>query len=52
MYQIAGANNENWTEGLAKEHNDEMINILVNTFKDHINYQDIRDKLITQKSGM
>ena len=48
MYKKAETNNENWTEGLAQEHNDEMILVLMNSFSN--NYVNIQKLLLNHIS--
>lgn len=49
MYQKAKEKNVNWNVGLAKEHGNEMIDILVNSFKNSEEYKNIRKQLSDQK---
>ena len=50
MYQKVKEKNVNWKMDLAKEHGNEMIDILINSFEDNEDYQEIRSKLLSQKS--
>ena len=49
MYQKVKEMNVNWNIDLAKEHGNEMIDILVNSFNDGEEYRNIRRKLADQK---
>jgi len=49
MYQKAKEKNVNWNIDLAKEHGNEMIQILFDSFPDSEKYNDIREKLSNQK---
>lgn len=49
MYQKAEVNSFNWNIDLAKEHGNEMIDILIDSFEDNEEYKNIREKLADQK---
>ena len=50
MYELAKAkNNGNWNQELAKEHGNEMIDILIDSFLPNELYNDIRDSLRMNK---
>ena len=49
MYQKAKEKNSSWTPDLAKEHGNEMIDILIDSFEDKEEYKNIRERLADQK---